>query len=144
MRAGFRLCSRASCLLIAARCASPLTNLKVCKYVQPTNSLQDYVDFSSFLQPRFPRYFTADSKVSKDLNVGPKHAIRLSVSGIDLTNHLNPLQAHSNIADPQYGTFFGNYGGTSCSTLTYYFETAITSQGPPRRRNSREVSPPLR
>jgi hypothetical protein len=29
---------------------------------------------------------------------------------MDLTNHLNPLQVHSNIADPQYGTFFGNYG----------------------------------
>jgi hypothetical protein len=42
--------------------------------------------------------------------VGPKNAIRLSVSGIDLINHLNPLQVHSNIADPQYGTFFGNYG----------------------------------
>lgn len=77
---------------------------------QPTNALQDYVDLSSYIQPRFPRYFTADSRVSKDFNVGPKHAVRLSVSGINLTNHLNPLQVHSNIADPQYGTFFGNYG----------------------------------
>jgi hypothetical protein len=77
---------------------------------QPTNSLQSYVDFSSYAQPRFPRYFTADARVSKDFNVGAKHAARLSVSGMDLTNHLNPLQVHSNIADPQYGTFFGNYG----------------------------------
>jgi hypothetical protein len=77
---------------------------------QPTNSLQNYVDFAPYLQPRFPRYFTADARASKDLNVGPKHAIRLSVSGINLTNHLNPLQVHSNIADPQFGTFFGNYG----------------------------------
>ena len=85
--------------------------MKACKYVQPTNFLRNYVDFSSFLQPRFLRYFTADFRVlSKHLNMGLKHAIRLSVSGIDLTNHRNPLQAHSNIADPQYGTFFGNYG----------------------------------
>ena len=77
---------------------------------QPTNSLQEYVDFSSYAQPRFPRYFTADARISKDFNVGPKHAVRLSVSGMDLTNHLNPLQVHSNITDPKYGAFFGKYG----------------------------------
>ena len=27
----------------------------------------------------------------------------------NLTNHFNPLAIHNNIADPQYGTFFGNY-----------------------------------
>jgi hypothetical protein len=30
--------------------------------------------------------------------------------GIDLTNHSNYLQVHSNTGDPQFGTFFGNYG----------------------------------
>jgi len=28
---------------------------------------------------------------------------------VTLTNHCNPLQVHSNTADPQYGRFFGNY-----------------------------------
>lgn len=77
---------------------------------QPTNALQDYVDISAHEQPRFPAYFTADTRVSKDINLNPKHAVRFSVSAINLTNHTNPLQVHSNFGDPQYGTFFGNYG----------------------------------
>jgi hypothetical protein len=77
---------------------------------QPTDALQNYVDFSAYVQPRFPAYFTADTRVSKDINVDPKHAVRLSVTGINLTNHSNPLQVHSNLGDPQYGKFFGNYG----------------------------------
>jgi hypothetical protein len=77
---------------------------------QPTDALQDYVDFSSYTQPRFPAYFTGDARVSKDVNIDPKHGVRLSVTGINLTNHTNPLQVHSNSGDPQYGTFFGNYG----------------------------------
>ena len=59
---------------------------------QPTNSLQNYVDFAPYLQPRFPRYFTADARASKDLNVGPKHAIRLSVSGIAGAGGWRPLE----------------------------------------------------
>jgi len=77
---------------------------------QPTDSLQNYVDFSVYEQPRFPAYFTADARVAKDITVNRKHAVRLSVTGINLTNHTNPLQVHSNLDDPQYGRFFGNYG----------------------------------
>lgn len=77
---------------------------------QPSNALQQYIGLSDGLQPRYPRYFSFDARVSKDLNVGPKHAIRLSLSGINLTNHSNYLQVHSNTGDPQFGTFFGNYG----------------------------------
>lgn len=29
-------------------------------------------------------------------------------SWLCMTNHFNPLEVHSNIADPQYGNFFGN------------------------------------
>ncbi|HEY4380053.1 MAG TPA: hypothetical protein VGN01_06880 [Acidobacteriaceae bacterium] len=77
---------------------------------QPTNALQQYVDLSQGPQPRYPRYFSANARVSKDLNLGTKHAIRLALSGINLTNHSNYLQVHNNMGDPQYGTFFGNYG----------------------------------
>ena len=78
---------------------------------QTTNALQQYVDLSDGLQPRYPRYFSANARVSKDLNLGPKHAIRLSLSGINLTNHSNYLQVHNNTGDPgKFGTFFGNYG----------------------------------
>jgi hypothetical protein len=37
--------------------------------------------------------------------------VRLSGSVRNLTDHFNPLEVHSNIADPQYGGFFGNNGG---------------------------------
>jgi hypothetical protein len=77
---------------------------------QPANALQQYVTPFNNLQPRYPRYFSLDVRVSKDLNIGPKHAVRLSLNGINLTNHSNFLQVHNNIGDPQYGTFFGNYG----------------------------------
>ena len=71
--------------------------------------LQQYVAFSSGPQYRFPRYFSLDLRVSKDFQITRKHAIRLSTSLLNLTNHFNPLEVHSNVADPQYGTFFGNY-----------------------------------
>jgi hypothetical protein len=31
------------------------------------------------------------------------------VSGFNLTNPFNPLEAHANIGDPLSGVFFGNY-----------------------------------
>jgi hypothetical protein len=42
--------------------------------------------------------------------MGSKHAVRLSLSGINLMNHSNYLQVHNNTGDPQFGKFFGNYG----------------------------------
>ena len=60
-------------------------------------------------QPRFPRYFSLDLLVSKDFQITKKHAIRISIPMTNLTNHFNPLEAHTNVADPHYGDFFGNY-----------------------------------
>lgn len=77
---------------------------------QPVDELQNYVPIASYIQPRYPRYFSTDVKMAKDFDVGSHHAVRLSVTGRDLTNHTNPLQVHNNLADPAYGTFFGNYG----------------------------------
>ncbi len=76
---------------------------------QRTNVFEQYVASSSGPQYRFPRYFSFDLRVSKDIRVTRKHAIRLSGSLMNLTNHFNPLEVHSNVADPQYGAFFGNY-----------------------------------
>lgn len=75
---------------------------------QPTNLLQQYITSIPGAQPRFPRYFSFDLRASKDLQVTPKHAIRLSATLMNLTNHFNALEIHSNAADPQYGHFFGN------------------------------------
>ncbi len=74
---------------------------------QSMNVLQQYIATSG-PQSRFPRYFSFDMRVSKDFQI-KKHAIRISLSGLNLTNHFNPLELHSNIGDPLYGTFFGNY-----------------------------------
>jgi len=57
----------------------------------------------------YPNYFSLDMRVSKDVQVNLQHAVRLSFTVRNLTNHFNPLEVHSNLADPQYGRFFGNY-----------------------------------
>src|SRR5664280_248530 len=75
---------------------------------QPTNLYQQWVPTTG-PQYRYPNYFSLDMRVSKDVQVNPAHAVRLSLTVRNLTNHFNPLEVHSNLADPQYGTFFGNY-----------------------------------
>jgi hypothetical protein len=76
---------------------------------EPTNLLQQYLTAETGPQPRFPRYFSANLRLSKELAVAEKHAVRVSLNVINLTNHFNALEVHSNAADPLYGTFFGNY-----------------------------------
>ena len=75
---------------------------------RPANLLQQYITSIPGAQPRFPRYFSFDLRASKDIQVTSKHAIRLSATVMNLTNHFNALEIHSNVADPQYGRFFGN------------------------------------
>ena len=41
--------------------------------------------------PRYPAYFAADLRVARDVNINPRHAVRLSVTLRNLTNHNNPL-----------------------------------------------------
>jgi hypothetical protein len=75
---------------------------------QPTDIFQQYVGATFGPQYRFPRYFSLDMRVSKDIQVDGKHAVRFSATVRNLTDHFNPLEVHSNVADPEYGTFFGN------------------------------------
>jgi len=75
---------------------------------QPTNVYQQWVPTTG-TQYRYPKYFSLDLRVSKDVQVNLQHAVRLSVTARNLTNHFNPLEVHANLADPQYGRFFGNY-----------------------------------
>jgi carboxypeptidase family protein/TonB-dependent receptor-like protein len=72
-----------------------------------TDVLQNYVGIPN--QTRFPDFLSLDSRVSKDFKVNDKYSLRFSVSGFNVTNHFNPLQVHSNIDDPVYGSFFGNH-----------------------------------
>lgn len=72
-----------------------------------TDAAQDYVGTPN--ETRFPNFYSFDSRVSKDIKLNDKYSVRFSVSGFNLTNHFNPITVHSNIDDPQYGLFFGNY-----------------------------------
>jgi hypothetical protein len=69
--------------------------------------LQQYVGLPN--QSRFPGYLSVDTRVSKDFKVSDKYTLRFSVAGSNLTDHFNPVSVHANIADPQYGVFFGQY-----------------------------------
>jgi hypothetical protein len=71
------------------------------------NTLQDYVGPPN--AGRFPGYFSLDTRIAKDFKVSPKYSVRLSVTGMNLSNHFNALAVHANVDDPQYGIFFGNY-----------------------------------
>jgi hypothetical protein len=59
---------------------------------------------------RYPAFFSLDSRASKDIKVNPKYTVRLSVSDFNLLNHFNPEAVHYNIADPEFGLFFGQRG----------------------------------
>jgi hypothetical protein len=73
-----------------------------------TDALQNYVGVP--YQSRFPSFFSADARISKDFKVNPKYTIRISVAGFNLTDHFNPEAIHTNIDDPAYGAFVGQHG----------------------------------
>lgn len=73
-----------------------------------TDAAQNYVGIPN--QDRFPNFFSLDSRLSKDIQVSKKYAVRLSLSAFNLSNHFNPEAVHSNVADPAYGYFFGHRG----------------------------------
>ena len=72
-----------------------------------TDMFQNYVGVPNITH--FPNFFSVDARLMRDFKVSSKHTIRLSVTGYNLTDHFNALDVHSNIDDPQYGIFFGNY-----------------------------------
>jgi hypothetical protein len=73
------------------------------------DAAQNYVGTPYADSTRFPRFFSADARLARDFKVSPKYSVRLSGTVTNFTNHFNALQVHNNIADPQYGIFFGNY-----------------------------------
>ncbi len=88
---------------------------------QPVDQLQNYVALPPTTQPRYPGYLSADARIAKDININAQHAIRLSLTIRNITNHDNPLQVHNNIADPQYGSYFGNYGTHALVDFDFLF-----------------------
>jgi hypothetical protein len=73
------------------------------------DEFQNYAGVPNADSSRFPNFFSADARLSKDFKVNPKYTVRLSLTTFNITNHFNALAVHSNIADPRYGIFFGNY-----------------------------------
>jgi hypothetical protein len=75
------------------------------------DQLQNYVGVPYSDATRFPNFFSADSRFSKDFKVksNSKYTLRISGSVFNITNHFNALAVHGNVADPQCGVFFGNY-----------------------------------
>jgi len=71
----------------------------------------DKTRFPSFLSldARFIREFEINRPVEKLFKYKLKDptSVRVSVSFYNLTNHFNPPAIHNNIADPQFGLFFG-------------------------------------
>jgi hypothetical protein len=57
---------------------------------------------------RFPNFFSLDLRVAKDIRFR-KHAVQLSMSWFNVTNHWNPDTVRWNIADPQFGEFLGHH-----------------------------------
>ena len=89
---------------------------------QPVDQLQNYVALASTApQPRYPDYLSADARIAKDISINSQHAIRLSLTVRNVTDHDNPLQVHNNIADPQYGSYFGNYGTHALVDFDFLF-----------------------
>jgi hypothetical protein len=75
----------------------------------PLDAAQNYVGIPYSDSTRFPRFFEADARASRDFKVSDKYSVRLSLTVTNFTNHFNALQIHNNTADPQYGIFFGTY-----------------------------------
>lgn len=84
-----------------------------------TDALQNYagVPYGN----RYPTFFSFDSRFSKDLQLTPKYAVRVSISSFNLTNHFNPEAVRSNIADPAYGFFFAQRGRRFTADLDFLF-----------------------
>jgi hypothetical protein len=80
---------------------------------------QNYVGQPFSDNTRFPSFFSIDARFIREFEINrvvesmfkrklkDPTSVRVSVSVYNLTNHFNPPSIHSNIADPQFGLFFG-------------------------------------
>jgi hypothetical protein len=73
------------------------------------DATQNYAGTPYSDSTRFPNFFSADTRIMRDFKASAKYTVRLSLTAFNITNHFNALAIHNNIADPQYGIFFGNY-----------------------------------
>jgi len=57
---------------------------------------------------RFPPFLSLDYRIARDIHVR-KHAVQISFSMFNATNHWNPDTVRLNIADPQFAEFLGQH-----------------------------------
>jgi hypothetical protein len=57
---------------------------------------------------RYPDFFSLDFRIGRDIHVR-KHAVQISFSMFNVTNHWNPDAVRLNVADPQFGEFLGQH-----------------------------------
>lgn len=74
-----------------------------------TDADQNFVGTRNSDQTRFPVFVSVDAEIAKDFQVTKKYGVKLSLRGFNLTNHFNPRNVHSNLADRQFGQFFAPY-----------------------------------
>jgi len=75
-------------------------------------ALQQYVGQPNSDKTRFPNFYSFDLRLMKDFDVSyrnKKYTVRIAFDGYNVTNHFNPWDVHRNVADPQFGVFFGRY-----------------------------------
>ena len=70
---------------------------------------QNYLGTPYSDHTRFPRFFSFDASLFKEVQITPKYTVQFAVRGLNLTNRFNPLAVHANTGDPQLGTLFGSY-----------------------------------
>ena len=71
------------------------------------DELQDFVGVSNLAL--FPQVSSLDLELAKKFQIIKKYGLRLSVVGPNLTNHFNPHDVRSDLADPHFGEFFASY-----------------------------------
>jgi hypothetical protein len=73
------------------------------------DAAQNFVGVRNSDQTRFPRFLALDLEIAKEFQMTKKYDVRLSLRGFNLTNHFNPRDVRSNLADPNFGRFLASY-----------------------------------
>jgi carboxypeptidase family protein/TonB-dependent receptor-like protein len=80
---------------------------------------QNYVGQPFSDKTRFPKFFSLDARFIREFEINnvvknlfkrtlkDPTSVRVSISVYNMTNHFNPTSIHANVADPQFGLFFG-------------------------------------
>ncbi|MBL8150384.1 MAG: TonB-dependent receptor [Blastocatellia bacterium] len=72
------------------------------------NENQDFVGQRNSDRTRFPRFAALDMAITKEVKF-KKYTAQFTVSIFNVTDHFNPRNIKANLADPGFGTFFGNF-----------------------------------